>query len=515
MKTHLNAVKTAFYALGLGMVVTAHAALNAPNDQMSTITNGWFVMGDSNDGNSAGNARKHQVYVNGFSMDKNLITLANWKLVYNWAVAGNYTFSTVGTAFTGSDQPVQSVNWYDVVKWCNARSQMDGLRPCYYTDSAKQTLYTQGNINLTPACVDWSANGYRLPTEAEWEYAARGGTNGQRFPWGMTIKHTLATYKSPMILTLPWDLGPISIIPTGTTAVGSHRSPNGYGLNDMAGNLGEWCWDGYSAAYYATSPTNNPLGANASARVVRGGHWNQFADGLRCATRESDSPALTANYIGFRCVSSTNNSNGGSTGNQPQSIWFTDGNTVLAPGSNLQPGSGLFALADSGQTVTLAVSNSIGTIDGTGTNLNIAIPQITVLAHVNGNATYAPASSNVTFTVMFTNSVRPALVVANGKITAASLSQALGSPSNIVDQQGLNSVLAHYWLQSPPWITNATFPGGTNFCFNITNFAFTVQSSTNLTSWQNFGGHARVVFDDTNAPGAPNRYYRLVGSTNY
>jgi formylglycine-generating enzyme len=515
MKTRFTALTMACCALGLGAVTTAHAALDTPNDRMSTITNGWFIMGDSNDGNSAGNAPKHKVFVNGFQMDVNLITLSNWKLVYDWAAANSYDFST-GAAFSGANQPVQGINWHDAVKWCNARSQRDGLKPCYYTDAGKRQIYTSGIIsNLTSACVDWTANGYRLPTEAEWEYAARGGTNGQRFPWGMTISHSQATYKSPGALILSWDLGPAFVIPSASSAVGSHRSANGYGLNDMAGDLGEWCWDGYSSIYYISSPTNNPVGPNVSStRTVRGGNWSEFADALRCSYRESHLALSGANYIGFRCVCSTNGGGGGSTGTQPQSIWFTDGNTVLQPGSNLQPGSSLFALATSGQTVNLTISNSVGSVGGNGTNVTIGTPQITVTAKVNGNADFVSATSNATFTVI-TSSPQPSLVVANGRIAAASLSQVLGSPTNIVDQQGLNTVLSHYWLQSPPWITNTTFPGGTNFCFSITNFAFTVQYSTNLTSWRNLDGRARISFDDTNTPAGPNRYYRLVGSTNY
>ena len=86
---------------------------------------------------------------------------------------------------------MQTVDWYDVVKWCNARSQQAGLTPVYYTDTDLTQVYTNGE---RIRYVNWTANGYRLPTEAEWEKAARGGLSGQRFPWGNTISESQANY---------------------------------------------------------------------------------------------------------------------------------------------------------------------------------------------------------------------------------------------------------------------------------------------------------------------------------
>ena len=87
---------------------------------------------------------------------------------------------------------MQTVNWYDCVKWCNARSQQEGLTPVYYTDAGLTQVYTNGET--TTVYANWTANGYRLPTEAEWEKAARGGLSGQRFPWGNTITESQANY---------------------------------------------------------------------------------------------------------------------------------------------------------------------------------------------------------------------------------------------------------------------------------------------------------------------------------
>jgi len=198
---------------------------------------------------------------------------------------------------------VQTVRWYDVVKWCNARSEQAGKPPVYYTDAGLTQVYRTGETDAVFA--NWAAKGYRLPTEAEWEKAARGGLSAQRFPWGNTITQNLANYYGNTGLS--YDLGP-----NGYNAIGSiggtspATSPagsfalNGYGLNDMAGNIWEWCWDWYGTPYAGgTDPHGPPSGSN---RVLRGGSWYYIADFARCAYRNSLNPIGAINDIGFRAV---------------------------------------------------------------------------------------------------------------------------------------------------------------------------------------------------------------------
>src|ERR1019366_942870 len=151
---------------------------------------GVFTMGDNLDGDS--DAIPTNVYVSGFYLDVNLVSYGQWQGVFNWAINNGYGFDYAGTG-KAQNYPVQTVNWYDVVKWSNARSQQAGLTPVYYTDAGLTQVYTNGETDSV--YVNWTNSGYRLPTEAEWEKSARGGLSGQRFPWGNTISGSLANYQ--------------------------------------------------------------------------------------------------------------------------------------------------------------------------------------------------------------------------------------------------------------------------------------------------------------------------------
>jgi formylglycine-generating enzyme required for sulfatase activity len=297
-----------FYrVLGVAQTNSTTTTNITTSDGMVLIPAGSFMMGDTLDGES--DAIPINVYVSASYMDTNLVSYSQWQSVYSYATSHGYGFDYVGSGKT-ADNPVQTVDWYDCVKWCNARSQQAGLTPVYYTDAGLTQAYTNGE--LTPY-VNWSANGYRLPTEAEWEKAARGGLSGQRFPWGDTISESQANYYG-CTSCYSYDLGPngynaIGNYPAtspGTSPVGSFAR-NGYGLYDMAGNVREWCWDCYAAPPYPSgSPYlggTNPTGATiGSDRVLRGGVWSSIAGGARCAGRGLGIPGYADVGYGFRCM---------------------------------------------------------------------------------------------------------------------------------------------------------------------------------------------------------------------
>lgn len=301
-------MKTYVSILCLLSVFTATAGL-------SPIPGGSFLMGDA--AGTSGSAPIHSVNVSPFLMESNLVTYAAWTNVYAWATKHGYSFGSPGSGKkTRTDNPVQSVSWYDAVKWCNARSEMEGLRPCYWLDTNKAMLYQSGNRDLVNACVDWTATGYRLPTEAEWEKSARGGLQGQRFPWGNTISQAQANYHSYAIGYPGWDLSKVQWNPVGqiggnpgTSPVGSFRR-NAYGLSDMAGNVEEWCWDWASSKYYGTFPMNgwpaNPAGpATGTTRITRGGAWRDDVLSAPCWARTFRQPKYMADTVGFRCARRT------------------------------------------------------------------------------------------------------------------------------------------------------------------------------------------------------------------
>jgi formylglycine-generating enzyme required for sulfatase activity len=255
-------------------------------------------------------ANPTNVYVSAFYMDVNLVSSNQWAGVYSYATGKGYTFANAGSAKAGNN-PVQTVDWYDCVAWCNARSQQAGLTPCYYTDAGFTRVYT--NATGTSVYLNMANNGYRLPTEAEWEKAARGGLTGNRFPWGNIITEGQANYYA-YPASYSYDLGPYSGYNTNfnsgfpyTSPVGSF-APNGYGLYDMAGNVIEWCWDWYAGPPYpAGSPYlggRNPTGAGPGSgyRVMRGGLWSYYALNARCANRLNNLPNLDDYNVGFRCV---------------------------------------------------------------------------------------------------------------------------------------------------------------------------------------------------------------------
>ena len=201
-----------------------------------------------------------------------------------------------GTKLTGDavfNNPVNYVSWYAAIAYCNKLSIKEGLTPCYtvkdvdFATLKYSDIPTYSNSTWDVATCDFTANGYRLPTEAEWEYLARGGEN-YKYAGSNTVGD-VAWYTS-------------NTNDTGTREVKTKQA-NAYGLYDMSGNVWEWCWDWYGSI---NSTTDSAGSASGSGRVRRGGSW--FGGGISCAVsdRSSSSPYDRGSFYGLRVVRNAN-----------------------------------------------------------------------------------------------------------------------------------------------------------------------------------------------------------------
>lgn len=240
----------------------------------------------------------HFVFVGDFWMEQYEVSQTKFNGIVLWASSHGYDLGPAVTNYnrllgTVKRKPV-TVSWYDAVKWCNARSEMEGFDPVYYTDEGHSAVYRSGEVDLMDAHVDRNASGYRLATEAEWEKAARGGLSRQHFPWASDAGTDWSTQIDTNDANYGGDYA--DMMPPG------NYSPNGYGLYDMAGNADEWCWDWLDLGWYTNSlsraaNTHGPANATGQ-RVVRGGGSHSPAIDLRCSARDYG-PEISA---GIRCV---------------------------------------------------------------------------------------------------------------------------------------------------------------------------------------------------------------------
>ena len=279
---------------------SANALAGYPN--MVLIPAGSFQMGDAFDEGGTDERPVRTVIVSAFYMDKYEVTKALWDEVATWAGSHGYDIGPGSAQGKGLAHSATNVSWYEAVKWANARSEKEGLTPGYMLSGS---VYRTGQSD-SPTC-NWSANGYRLPTDAEWEKGARGGAEGHRFPWSDTdtIQHSRANYYSTN--DYGYDTSPTRgnhpTYATGdipyTSPVGSF-APNGYGLYDMAGNVWEWCWDWYGSELPGGVDPRGP--ASGSHRAIRGSSWSLDAYFCRVATRDYGWPDAEFIRLGFRLV---------------------------------------------------------------------------------------------------------------------------------------------------------------------------------------------------------------------
>ncbi|HHJ52668.1 MAG TPA: PEGA domain-containing protein [Caldithrix abyssi] len=249
-----------------------------PAGDMVLIHGGTFQMGDVFNEGFAAEKPVHSVTVNDFYMGVHEVTQKEWTAIMGFNPS----------KYKDPNSPVEWISWFDAVEFCNLKSKKEGLTPCY-TFSGPDVI------------CNFDANGYRLPTEAEWEYAAREGGRRVRFGNGQDVadpaqinfngnaNSTAKYFKPGDYRRMPWPVGSFK--------------PNALGLYDMSGNVWEWCWDWYSDNYYQKGESDNPRGPKTgNFKAIRGGSFSDGPEDIRCTNRIYSKPSLKSNGIGFRLV---------------------------------------------------------------------------------------------------------------------------------------------------------------------------------------------------------------------
>jgi formylglycine-generating enzyme required for sulfatase activity len=253
---------------------------------MVLVEGGTFQMGSPlSEAERYDEETPRQVTVGSFYMGKYEVTQAEYE-----PVMGNNP-----SHFKGANLPVENVSWYDAVEFCNRLSLREGLTPVYTITKDGSDPDNKSAGDTLRWLVRWNRNaeGYRLPTEAEWEYACRAGT-ATPFNTGSNISADIANYDG----NYPYTNGSKGIHRKKTLEAGS-LPPNPWGLYEMHGNVWEWCWDWYGD--YGAGARTDPGGAVTGAyRVARGGSWFSDAVSLRSAGRSYDIPSNRFNALGFR-----------------------------------------------------------------------------------------------------------------------------------------------------------------------------------------------------------------------
>ena len=249
------------------MIETAGGAAGSVDKNMVLVEGGTLPKGSELEG---------QV-VSDFEIGKHEVTWGEWQQVRDWAVANGYDLKDVGQGLSAS-HPVAEVSWYDAVKWCNAKSEMERLESVY---QVKGQVYKSGEFNKKGSDVvkeKAGAKGYRLSTDAEWEWAARGGKKSNKYTYAGSNDLNAVGWSKDNSLGKPHPVG--------------QKQPNELGIYDMSGNIFEWCWD-----------LKGP-----SIRRYRGGSWYNGAEQSAVVSRYSfDAPNYRFRSLGFRLARSSGN----------------------------------------------------------------------------------------------------------------------------------------------------------------------------------------------------------------
>jgi len=256
-----------------------------------SIPAGTFMMGSpTSEPNRYSDETQHSVTLSRFKMGKYQVTQEQYRAVMG-SNPSNFKSAVTGESGTPGKLPVEKVSWYDALVFCNKLSIKEGLTPAYSISSKTNptdwgTVPTSSDATWNAVVIVAGSTGYRLPTEAQWEYACRAGTT-TAYNTGASISDNTGWYDK--------NSG------SKTHQVGL-KSANAWGLYDMHGNVTEWCWDRYGS--YSSGSQTDPTGAvTGSLRVRRGGSWyNIYVEVLRSAFRVYDSPIARNDYVGFRLV---------------------------------------------------------------------------------------------------------------------------------------------------------------------------------------------------------------------
>jgi len=261
-------------------------------DRMVLVPGGTFTMGDTRGEGRSNELPTHRVTINPFFMNEYEVTQSEWENVMGVNPALDYG--------EGGNYPVYNVSWYSILKYCNRRSRIERLTPVYSIAGSTNpadwgTVPTSNNSVWNAVICNWNANGYRLPTEAEWEHAARGASNEPDYRYS----------GSDEIAVVGWYEKNTELFGSKSKPVGI-KARNDLGIYDLSGNVWELCWDWYNDSCYDSNPQNNPKGPETgSLRVLRGGYWGSNAYSCRVSYRSSSNPNDNYYDIGFRVCRST------------------------------------------------------------------------------------------------------------------------------------------------------------------------------------------------------------------